>query len=187
MSQISYWKQSDYSLVNCLHSFTFLKVSMYFCRVSKVWSKEKWNKLSQHIINHELPNSTSNINDTHEAYFHFENKRNAVQEGTHVDLGKKKKFKIFSIRIRIPTRGIGREWKYGTDWGCELQWRARLNDEGDGQQAKEVENDRWSSGRNSVQWRQQYYLTDKASLCPCLVRLLLSGTLQWISWNSWKF
>ena len=25
-------------------------------------------------LEHELPNSTSNINDTHEAYFHFENK-----------------------------------------------------------------------------------------------------------------
>ena len=37
---------------------------------------------------HELPNSTSNINDTHQAYFHFENKRHAVQQGTHVILGK---------------------------------------------------------------------------------------------------
>ena len=38
-------------------------------------SEEK--KFQMYIIAHayhELPNSTSNINDTHEAYFHFENK-----------------------------------------------------------------------------------------------------------------
>ena len=40
---------------------------------------------------HELPNSTSNINDTHEAYFHFENKPHAVREGTHVILERKAK------------------------------------------------------------------------------------------------
>ena len=43
---------------------------------------------------HELPNSTSNINDTHEAYLHFENKWNEVQDGTHIILGKKEKFKF---------------------------------------------------------------------------------------------
>ena len=40
---------------------------------------------------HELPNSTSNINDIHEAYFHFENKRHAVHESTHVNQGRKGK------------------------------------------------------------------------------------------------
>ena len=39
----------------------------------------------EHPNLHEFPNSTSNINDIHEAYFHFENKRHAVQEGTHVN------------------------------------------------------------------------------------------------------
>ena len=42
-------------------------------------------------LSHELPNSTSNINDTHEAYFHFENKPHAVREGTHVILVRKAK------------------------------------------------------------------------------------------------
>ena len=50
---------------------------------------------------HELPNSTSNINDTHEVYFHFENKRNAVQEGTHVNLGKKEKFKFSEFEFEF--------------------------------------------------------------------------------------
>ena len=40
---------------------------------------------------HQLPNSTSNITDIHEAYFHFENKRHALQESTHVNLGRKGK------------------------------------------------------------------------------------------------
>ena len=40
---------------------------------------------------HELPNSTSNINVIHEAYFHFENQRHAIQESTHVILGRKGK------------------------------------------------------------------------------------------------
>ena len=51
MSQIRYWKQSDYSLVNCRHSFRFLKVATQFCSASKVQSKGKWNKLGQRIIN----------------------------------------------------------------------------------------------------------------------------------------
>ena len=42
-------------------------------------------------ICHELPNSTSSINDIHEAYFHFENKRYAIHEGTHVNQGRKGK------------------------------------------------------------------------------------------------
>ena len=40
---------------------------------------------------HELPNSTSNINDIHEAYFHFENKRHVIEESTHVNQGRKGK------------------------------------------------------------------------------------------------
>ena len=40
---------------------------------------------------HELPNSTSNINDIHKAYFHFENQRHAIQESTHVNQGRKGK------------------------------------------------------------------------------------------------
>ena len=44
---------------------------------------------------HELPNSTSNINDIHEAYFHFENQRHAIQESTHVNQGRKGKVSNF--------------------------------------------------------------------------------------------
>ena len=44
---------------------------------------------------HELPNSTSNINDIHEAYFHFENKRHAIQESTHVNQERKEKVSNF--------------------------------------------------------------------------------------------
>ena len=40
---------------------------------------------------YELPNSTSNINDIHEAYFHFENQRHTIQESTHVNQGRKGK------------------------------------------------------------------------------------------------
>ena len=40
---------------------------------------------------HELPNSTSNINDIHEAYFHFENQRHVIEESTHVNQRRKGK------------------------------------------------------------------------------------------------
>ena len=50
---------------------------------------------------HELPNSNSNINDTHAAYFHFENKRNAVQNSTHIILGKKEKFKFSQFEFEF--------------------------------------------------------------------------------------
>ena len=43
------------------------------------------------VKNHELSNSISNINNTDEVYFHLENKRNEVQEGIHVHLGRKGK------------------------------------------------------------------------------------------------
>ena len=181
---------------------------------------------------HELPNSTSNINDTHEAYFHFENKRNAVQGGTHVNLGKKEMFKIFWIRIRIRIRilagthvKLGKKEKFKIFWirisagthvklgkkeNFKIFWiridskawyRTRIKIR-DRLRARVSVSTRLKMrvtirkpkklkmtlklSSNSVQWRQQYYLTHKASLCPSSVAFYSLERL-WISWNSRKF
>ena len=52
-------------------------------------------------LHHELPNSTSNITDIHEAYFYFENKQHALQESTHVILGRKGSLKFSQFEFEL--------------------------------------------------------------------------------------